>query len=153
MTCCISLRTLLNTFTPVYTQARTHTHPSTLMYFHIKHTVRGQPGGIVVKCACSASAARGLLVRIQVRTWHRLASHAVVGVPHIKWRKMGTDVSSGCDVNSFFTLLLAKNKRMWRIMAFYWKLKFRKKCNRWEVWLILIRGKTCITIDNYWWLD
>ena len=28
-------------------------------------------------------------------TWHRLASHAVVGVPHIKWRKMGTGVSSG----------------------------------------------------------
>ena len=27
--------------------------------------------------------------------WHSLASHAVVGVPHIKWRKMGTDVSSG----------------------------------------------------------
>ena len=30
-----------------------------------------------------------------VWTWHRLASHAVVGVPHIKERKMGTDVSSG----------------------------------------------------------
>ena len=28
-------------------------------------------------------------------TWHHLASHAVVGVPHIKQRKMGTDVSSG----------------------------------------------------------
>ena len=24
-----------------------------------------------------------------------LSKHAVVGVPHIKWRKMGTDVSSG----------------------------------------------------------
>ena len=31
----------------------------------------------------------------RVRTWHRMASHAVVGVPHIKWRKMGMDVSSG----------------------------------------------------------
>ena len=31
----------------------------------------------------------------QVQTWNRLASHAVVGVPHIKWRKMGMDVSSG----------------------------------------------------------
>ena len=30
-----------------------------------------------------------------VWTWHRLASHATVGVPHIKWRKMGMDVSSG----------------------------------------------------------
>ena len=31
----------------------------------------------------------------QVQTWHRLASHAVIGVPHIKQRKMGMDVSSG----------------------------------------------------------
>ena len=30
-----------------------------------------------------------------VQTWYHLASHAVVGIPHIKWRKMGTDVSSG----------------------------------------------------------
>ena len=26
-----------------------------------------------------------------VQTWHRLAKHAVVGIPHVKWRKMGTD--------------------------------------------------------------
>ena len=26
---------------------------------------------------------------------HRLSNHAVAGVPHIKERKMGTDVSSG----------------------------------------------------------
>ena len=35
----------------------------------------------------------------QFRSWvwtgHPLASHAVVGVPHIKQRKMGMDVSSG----------------------------------------------------------
>ena len=31
----------------------------------------------------------------QVWTWHHLASHAVVGIPHIKRRRMGTDVSSG----------------------------------------------------------
>ena len=31
----------------------------------------------------------------RVWTWHHLASHAVVGVPHIKWKKMDTDVSSG----------------------------------------------------------
>ena len=24
-----------------------------------------------------------------------MAHHAVLGIPHIKWRKMGTDVSSG----------------------------------------------------------
>ena len=55
----------------------------------------GQPGGAAVKLAHSASAARGLQVRIRVWTWHRLVHHAVVGVPHIKQRKMGTDVSSG----------------------------------------------------------
>ena len=31
----------------------------------------------------------------RVQTWHCLAGHAVVGVPHIKWKKMGMDVSSG----------------------------------------------------------
>ena len=33
--------------------------------------------------------------RSRVQTRHCLASHAAVGAPHIKWRKMGTDVSSG----------------------------------------------------------
>ena len=33
--------------------------------------------------------------RSQVQTWYRLASHAVAGIPRIKWRKMGMDVSSG----------------------------------------------------------
>ena len=33
--------------------------------------------------------------RSRVQTWHHLAHHAVVGIPHIKQRKMGTDVSSG----------------------------------------------------------
>ena len=42
-----------------------------------------------------ASAAWGLPVRFRVRTWHHLTSHAVGGVPHIKQRKMGTEVSSG----------------------------------------------------------
>ena len=56
----------------------------------------GRPGGAVVKCACSASG-RPEVRRFgsQVRTWHCLARHAVVGIPHIKWRKMGTDFSSG----------------------------------------------------------
>ena len=54
---------------------------------------RGWPGGAMVKRAHSASAAQGSPVRVQ--TWHHLAHHAVVGVPHIKWRKMGMDVSSG----------------------------------------------------------
>ena len=36
-----------------------------------------------------------LWFRSRVWTGHHLALHAVVGVPHIKQRKMGTDVSSG----------------------------------------------------------
>ena len=31
----------------------------------------------------------------RVRTWHCLACHGEAGVPHIKYRKMGMDVSSG----------------------------------------------------------
>ena len=31
----------------------------------------------------------------QVQTWHHLASHAVIVVPHMKWGKMGMGVSSG----------------------------------------------------------
>ena len=46
--------------------------------------LRGQPGGAAVKCACSALAAQGSPVGSQVRTWHCLAQHAVVGIPHIK---------------------------------------------------------------------
>ena len=33
--------------------------------------------------------------RSRVQTWHGLAIHAVVGVPHRKERKMDMDVSSG----------------------------------------------------------
>ena len=33
--------------------------------------------------------------RSWVQAWHRFASHAVVGIPHITWRKMGTDVAQG----------------------------------------------------------
>ena len=59
----------------------------------------------------------------QVWTWHRLASHAVAGVPHITQRKMGTDVSSGSvflskrrgglviDVSSGLIFLKKKTKR------------------------------------------
>ena len=50
-----------------------------------KSTHRGWPGGTVVKFARSVS--RRPRVRefgSRVRTWHHLARHAVVGVPHIK---------------------------------------------------------------------
>ena len=55
----------------------------------------GWPGDAAVKCTCSTSVARDSLFGSWVRTWHCLASHVVVGVPHIKWRKMGMNVSSG----------------------------------------------------------
>ena len=42
------------------------------------------------------SAARGSPVRIPGVDMALLSkSHAVAGIPHIKYRKMGTDVSSG----------------------------------------------------------
>ena len=56
---------------------------------------RGRPGGTVVKCIGSTLVARGSRVCILGVDMAPLASHAVVGVPHIKERKMGTDVSSG----------------------------------------------------------
>ena len=31
----------------------------------------------------------------QRRPTHHLSSHAVAGIPHIKWREMDTDVNSG----------------------------------------------------------
>ena len=66
-----------------------------LLFHPHKEGVWGQPSDAAVKCARSTSMARGSLVRILVRTWHCLARHAVVGVPHIKQRKMGMDVSPG----------------------------------------------------------
>ena len=66
-----------------------------ILWFKTNKT-RGRPCGAAVKCACSASQRPGVRqFGSQVRTWHCLASHAVVGVPHIKRRKMGMDVSSG----------------------------------------------------------
>ena len=53
-------------------------------------------GGTAVKCARSASAARDSPVQIPGADRAPVGkSHAVAGVPHIKQRKMGTDVSSG----------------------------------------------------------
>ena len=46
---------------------------------------RGRPGGTAVKGARSASQwPQVRRFRSQVRTWHCLARHAAVGVPHIK---------------------------------------------------------------------
>ena len=57
----------------------------------------GRPGGAAAKFACSASQQpRGSPVQILGADMAPLGkSHAVAGVPRIKWRKMGMDVSSG----------------------------------------------------------
>ena len=56
----------------------------------------GRTSGAAVKFTRSTSRQPGVhRLGSRLRTWHRLARHAVVGVPHIKWRKMGMDVSSG----------------------------------------------------------
>ena len=53
----------------------------TFKFEDYKKLFGGGPGGAVVKCACSASAAQGSLVRIPDAN---MAHHAVVGIPHIK---------------------------------------------------------------------
>ena len=56
----------------------------------------GPARGAAVKFARSASQWPGVRwFGSQVRTWHHLASHAVVGIPHIKWGKMGMMLAQG----------------------------------------------------------
>ena len=61
---------------------------------HIVSMLRGWPGGAVVKCTCSALAAQGLPVGIPGMDM-ALLGHTVLGISHIKSRKMGMDLSSG----------------------------------------------------------
>ena len=84
--------------------------------------MRGRPSGAAVKFAHSASAAQGSPAQIPgADLTHHLSSHAVPGVPHIKSRKMGMDVSSqpvflskkrriGGDISSGL-IFLKKKKR------------------------------------------
>ena len=65
----------------------------------------GWPSGTVVKFAHSTSAAGVHRFGSRVQTWHCLSSNAVVGIPHTKQRKMGTDVSSG-------PIFLSKKRRI-----------------------------------------
>ena len=57
-----------------------------------KFFIRGWPGGVAVKFACSTLAAKGSQVRIPGADLHT-AYEAMF--PHIKQRKMGIDLSSG----------------------------------------------------------
>ena len=61
----------------------------------LKFSSRGRPSSTAVKLARSASAAWASLVRIPGAGMALLGKQCCVGVPHIKERKMGTDVSSG----------------------------------------------------------
>ena len=60
--------------------------------------------------------------RSRVLTWYCMASHAVAGVPHIKQRKMGTDVSSG--------LIFLKKKKPKQFVYHIDKHKFRRENKR-----------------------
>ena len=58
--------------------------PSALESSNLK-IIGFRPSGATVKCAHSASQRLGICwFGFQVQTWHPLASHAVVGIPHIK---------------------------------------------------------------------
>ena len=62
---------------------------------NIKSAHRGRPSGAVVKFAHSALAAQGSLVWVPGTDLAPLTKPYCGGIPHIKQRKMGTDVSSG----------------------------------------------------------
>ena len=67
-----------------------------VMYANIKNLPHmGQPSGKEIKLVYSASVAPGADLDPGYGPMHCLSSHAVAGVSPIKWRKMGTDVSSG----------------------------------------------------------
>ena len=56
--------------------------------------LRGRPNGIVVKFSALCFGGLGSQVRIQA--WTSTTRQPCCGSsPHIKWRKIGTDVSSG----------------------------------------------------------
>ena len=62
----------------------------------LKSTDQGRPSGAADRFSHSASRRPGVhRFGSWVQTCHCFARHAVVGVPHIKQRKTGTDVSSG----------------------------------------------------------
>ena len=60
-----------------------------------KHSRWGQPGGAAVKFTCSTLVAIGFAGSDpRCGPAHHLSSHAVVGIPYTKEKKMGMDVSS-----------------------------------------------------------
>ena len=66
------------------------------MSLHIKRSsFRGQPVAQQLSAHVPLWRPGVWQFGFRVPTWHCLASHAVVGVPHIKKRKMDTDVRSG----------------------------------------------------------
>ena len=71
------------------------THSSLLPCHSFKNIIQGlaQWRSGYVRTFCFGGP--GFAGRILGSDWHFLASHAVAGIPHIKWRKMGMDVSSG----------------------------------------------------------
>ena len=87
----------------------------------MKYHPRGRSSGAAVKFARSDSRQPGVLrFESQVRTWHRLARHAVIGISRIKQRKMDTMIRArlpqekrgGLAVVSSGLIFLKKKKKM-----------------------------------------
>ena len=73
-----------------------------------KSLIEGQPSGIVVKLVLSASAAQGSPVQIPGTDLHATHQAMLWRRPtYQKWRKIGTDVSSG-------TILLKQKEEDWQ---------------------------------------
>ena len=85
-------------------QGRSSSQKKKKIELGLKYHLRGWPRGLAVKGACSATGDLGSDPK-RAPT-HRLSGHAVVA-SHIKWRKIGTDVSSG-------PVFLSKKRRIGR---------------------------------------
>ena len=75
------------------------------VFAQLKRMDQGWLGGATVKCACSTLVAQGLLIWIPGADMAPLGNPCCGSVPHIKYKKMGTDVSSG-------SVFLSKKRRI-----------------------------------------
>ena len=86
---------------------------------HIKNLLKGQPIGIVVKFACSASVAWGSQVWIPGVDLAPLIKPRYGGIPH-KIEEVGTDASSA-------TIFLKKKEEDWQQMLAQGQSSSQKK--------------------------
>ena len=77
----------------LWEKAEWYRENSSLTGLPIKKVLLVQPHGLLVKFGALHFSGPALVPKCEPTPL--ISSHAVVGVPHTKWRKMGTDVSSG----------------------------------------------------------